>query len=124
MVGILEAGQHEIVHHDEDGRFTQTTPDREWIQALSRDPVRPIVVSGDCKMLKRPDEVSELRNSSMTYFCLADHWPDLPVHEMTWKFFKVWPEIVSQAAVTQPTVYMVKAGKSLKVERYRLTKDA
>lgn len=123
MVAILETGRQHLTHHDEDPRFTQKTTDVEWIEVLSRDAERPIVVSGDCKILKRPDEVAALQQSSLTYFCLADHWSDFPIYDMAWKFLKVWPEILKAVAVSEPTVFQVCGGKSLKVERYALTKN-
>ena len=123
MVAILETGRHHLVHHNEDSRFTEHTQDTEWIEAISRDAERPIVVSGDCKILKRPDEVAALQQSSLTFFCLADHWTDFPIYDMAWKFLKVWPEIVKEAAVAEPTVFQVCGGKSLKVEKYAKTKD-
>ena len=64
MVAILETGRQHLTHHDEDPRFTQKTTDVEWIEVLSRDAERPIVVSGDCKILKRPDEVAALQSAS------------------------------------------------------------
>lgn len=124
MVSILESGRHDFTHHDEDARFTQKTPDTEWISAISCDSVRPIVVSGDAKILKRPDEVAELQKSKLTFFVIADHWASLGIYDMAWKFLKVWPDILKEAAVREPTVYKVRCGKSQKVEKFCLTKDA
>lgn len=123
MVAILETGRHHLAHHNEDSRFTEFTQDTEWIEAVSRDAERPIVLSGDCKILKRPDEVAALQQSSLTFFCLADHWTDFPIYDQAWKFLKVWPEILKAAVVSEPTVFQVCGGKSLKVERYALTKN-
>lgn len=123
MAKILET-KHDLCHHDDDGRFNQFTKDVEWISALSKDPIKPIVLTGDCRILKRPDEVRELRKSGLTYFCFADHFPDFEVHEQTWKFFKVWPEIIKEATVTHPTVFEIKKGSSLKIEKYVRTLNA
>lgn len=122
MVSILEAGGHDFSHHDEDPRFTPNTPDTEWISAVSQDRIRPIVVTGDERILKRPEEVAELQKSNLTFFVLTQHWSKLPKHEMAWKFLKAWPEILKSAAASEPTVFQVFGGKSLKVERYSLTK--
>ncbi|MEI8379344.1 MAG: hypothetical protein WCJ09_04390 [Planctomycetota bacterium] len=122
MVDILETGKHHLSHHDQDSRFTQNTPDTEWIETLARDAEKPIVVSGDGRILKRPYEVKALRESGLTYFILVDHWADLQIHEMAWKFLKVWPVILKEAAVSEPTVYTIACGSSLKVEKYGLTR--
>ncbi len=121
MTSILEKGKHELVHHDEDSRFTQHTADTEWIAAIAKDRVKPIVIAGDGKILRRPIEVEALREANLTFFYLSDHWPQLGLSEMAWKVFKVWPEIIKHAAVADPTVFEICAGKSLKIEEYRKT---
>ena len=123
MVAILETGKHQLTHHDEDSRFTQNTKDFEWIEVISREPERPVVISGDCRILIKPDEVTALQKSALTYVFLADHWTRFNVYEMAWKFLKVWPEILKETKVTEPTVFQVRSGKSLKVEKHMKTKE-
>jgi hypothetical protein len=124
MVAILERGTHLIVHHDEDKRFRPTTSDVEWLNTIGRDKPQPAVVSGDGRILKRPDEARELRSQNLTFFCLANHWQNMPIHEQAWKFIKAWPEIVRHAeSVKVPTVFQVHAGSGLKVEVYSLTRN-
>ncbi len=121
MVAALEAGAHQVTHHDLDPRFTQTTPDIVWITELSRAALRPVVITGDVRILKRPDEVAALKASGLTFFFLADQWSKFSIYEMAWKFLKVWPEIIAAAKVKEPTVFEVHGGKSLKVEAYSRT---
>lgn len=123
MAKLLEQSKHELWHHDEDSRFTQTTKDVEWIAAVSQEPVKPVVVSGDFAILKKPDEVLELRKSGLTYFFFSEHWPDQEIYLQTWKFFKLCPEIIKQAAVAQPTVFEVRHGRSMKIEQYSRTRN-
>ena len=54
---------------------------------------------------------------------LADKWAEFPIPDMTWKFFKVWPDILKTVRKSRrrPTVFQVRAGSSLKVETYGLT---
>ena len=122
MIAIWEEGKHVLAHHDEDGRFNPDTVDTTWINTLSQDADHPIVVSGDTRILKRPDEVAALSDSGLTFFCLMDQWPELEINEMVWKFLKVWPNVVKHARQAEPTVFQIFAGKSLKVEQYALTK--
>jgi hypothetical protein len=124
MVAILERGTQLIVHHDDDPRFRPTTTDVEWLSAVGKDRPKPAVISGDARILKRPDEARELRSQNLTFFCLASQWQDMSIQEQAWKFLKVWPEIIRNAEeARQPTVFQVQAGGSLKVEVYSLTKD-
>ena len=123
MVAMWESGKHDVVHHDDDGRFDENTKDVEWISSLSRDKIAPIVVSGDTKILKKQDEVAALRESGLTVLCLVSQWPELAIDEMVWKFFKVWPAMRKKSRVKEPTVFKVSAGKSLKVEPLGPTKD-
>jgi len=123
MTAILEEGTHVLAHHDDDGRFCPTTSDIEWINALTGDADSPVVVTGDCRILKRPDEVAALNQSGLTFVILADKWAEFPIPDMTWKFFKVWPDILKTVRKSRrrPTVFQVRAGSSLKVETYGLT---
>jgi hypothetical protein len=120
MVVALDYGGHHLVHHDDDGRFDQSTQDIEWIHALAGDAVRPVVISGDHKILKRPDEVAALQASSLTFFCFTGNWMNLPIEEQAWKFVKIWPEIIKKAAVREATVFEING--NMKIEKNCLTK--
>ncbi len=124
MVAILERGTHLVVHHDEDKRFRPTTTDVEWLNTIGSDKPQPAIISGDGRILKRPDEARELRSQNLTFFCLASQWQNMPIHDQAWKFIRIWPEIVSLAvAAKEPTVFQVQAGSKLKIEAYSLTKN-
>lgn len=116
MVSILET-EHKILYHDDDPRFSQKTTDIEWIAALAGDDEEWIVVSGDGRILKNKAEAAALDESGMTFFCLSKQWPQMDLRtEYVWKFFRVWPDIVKNADVTQHRIFEVSGGSSLKVE--------
>ena len=85
MVAMWESGKHDVVHHDDDGRFDENTKDVEWISSLSRDKIAPIVVSGDTKILKIPDEVAALRESGLTVLCLVTQSEQIAFSNWSWR---------------------------------------
>jgi hypothetical protein len=115
---------HQILHHDDDLRFDPTTEDVEWIRTVGNDHPPWVVISGDSKILKRPLEREALRNANLTFFCLSDHWPKMPINEQAWKFLKVWPDILVASDCTVPSIFRVYFGKSMKVEEVKKTSEA
>lgn len=110
MVSIY-AREHTVVHHDEDGRFTPTTRDVEWITALSADVPPWVVLSGDGRILKNRAERAALEEAKLTFFCMAKVWTHMSIHEYAWRFIKIWPEIVEASKVSSPRVFEVAASK-------------
>ena len=107
--------------HDDDDRFSQTTADVEWIRVLATDGDPPwIIISGDGRILKNKIELAALKNSNLTFFCLARQWMSMKIHDQAWPFVKVWPDIVENAKGTNPKIFEVSGGSSLKVERKHL----
>ncbi len=117
MIGILER-DHTVRHHDEDPRFTITTPDTEWISILATDRPTWVVISGDGRILRNKAERSALRDAKLTFFCMSKQWMNTPIYEYAWKFIKVWPDILENAKLmsSQQCVFEVTGGKSLKID--------
>jgi hypothetical protein len=111
MVDIYDR-EHTVVHHDDDGRFGPTTPDIEWIRTLAKDRPPWVVISADGRILKNKVEKAALQEAKLTFFCLAKAWASgMDFHEYTWRFIKLWPEIVEKAKHPTPRVYEVSASK-------------
>lgn len=125
MVAALETKLHHVVHHDNDERFHSKTTDVEWMQAIGGDQPKPIVISGDGKILKRPDEVNTLREQRLTFFLLGEDFEEMPARVQAWKFLKSWESIVDicEKKIREPSIYRVRAGTSQKVEFERHTKE-
>jgi hypothetical protein len=96
MVGAFEP-VHTVSHHDEFREFTHTTPDVEWIETISKDDPRWIVISGDGRILKNKVERSALDHAGLTFFCMNKAWMSTKIYEYAWKFMKIWPEILESA---------------------------
>ena len=109
---------HTIMAYNDDDRFTETTPDVEWIKVLESDGDPPwIIISGDGRILKNPTELLALRESQLSFFCLTKQWMVMKIHDQAWRFLKVWPDIVENAKGSNPKIFEVSAGSGLKVER-------
>jgi hypothetical protein len=123
MLAILD--QDIVVsHHDDDNRFNQTTPDVEWLRAIGAEQQPPIVISGDSGILRKPVEVNTLRELGLTFFVMTERFEEMSAYDQAWKFFKIWPDVRRECKrLHEPSVFKVMAGKSQKVEFYRLTKN-
>jgi hypothetical protein len=109
-----------IIHHDQ--RFDPSTPDEDWLGAITQyDPV-PVVVSGDARILTDPAQSQVLRGLSITFFALERGWLSLKWHDYAWKFVKVWPRIAGAATPRRPSVYRVPVSTT-KVDYYCLTSE-
>ena len=117
MVDIYERG-HTVIHHDDDGRFGPTTTDIEWIKALAADDPPWIVLSGDGRILRNKAESAALEEARLTFFCMSKTWSHMPIHEYTWKFLKLWPEIVEGSKGTTPRIFEVAGAKIDLIKTY------
>ena len=117
MVRGFEGDAHLVRHHDEDSRFTTTTPDEQWIASLSTEG-EPywIVISGDGRILKNKAQRAVLDEARLPFFYLARPWINLPIREQAWKFMKVWPSIVDHAEARVGRLFEVRGGSSLKID--------
>jgi len=99
------------------------TPDSEWIAMLGAWESKPVVVSGDGRILKNRVERRALREANLTFVFLASGWMNLPWNDFAWKIVRSWPAIVDNVRhAREPTLFEVKAGKG-KVERLSLLRE-
>ena len=116
MVDALKR-EHTARSYYDDDRFSETTPDVEWITVLAADDPPWIILSGDGRILKNKTEKSALKEANLTFFCLSRQWMHMKIYEHAWKFIKVWPENVENAKGTTPRIYEISGGAGLKIER-------
>ncbi len=112
-----EEGDCVVIHHDEDPRFTEETPDIEWLAKLQEDgePLW-IVISGDGRILRNMAERAVLDAARLPFFCLDKRWQHTSIEEYAWKFMKVWPKIKAAAEAGPGSIFKITAGTSLHVE--------
>lgn len=89
-------------------RFAEKTDDVVWLKQLAQWDPRPVVVSGDGRILKNPAQRQVLGGLPLTFVSFADRWVNLPWGTQAWKVVKVWPKVVEAARCTQPTVFNVR----------------
>lgn len=95
----------------------QGTKDIEWLPKLAvRDP-KPIVLTGDARILRNKVERAALAEAKLKFVCLSAGWMHLKWEDYAWKIIKAWPEIRGAVERTlKPTVFEVST-KNLKIER-------
>jgi hypothetical protein len=110
MVHAYET-DHTVRHHDDDNRFSKSTPDIEWIKAIGAEDPAWAVVSGDAQILKNKHELATLRATRLKFFCLSSQWMHMPIHEQAWRFMKVWPQVTQNALTSRDSLFEVGAGR-------------
>lgn len=119
-ITALESGTHVVEYHDD--HFAPTTTDVQWLRAVGQWTPKPIVVSGDVRILRKPDELRELIDQDLTFIFLAPGWTNIPFNDCAWKFLKAWPAILREAdRCRQPTAFRVSHSNSA-IESIGLTK--
>lgn len=119
MVGGFEVA-HTTRHHNEDSRFDERTLDVEWMRALHEDGDPAwVIVSGDCRILRDSIERAVLNEIGLTFFGMTRQWMNMRIEDWSWRFMKVWPQIVDEALHSKYKLFEVSGGRSLKVEPYR-----
>jgi len=118
----LHDGCHQIQYHDD--HFANDTSDTAWLKAVGSWKPKPIVISGDTRILKRRDEVHELVAQDLMFVCLAPGWTETPIDEYAWRFMKAWSGIVAAVSkCNESCVFTVNHGASLKTELYKVTRQ-
>ena len=108
--------ENTIQHLDDDSRFTDQTPDVEWLAKLAEDTPPWHVITNDWRILRNEVEKAALDKAGLKFFVLNKAWVHMPFHELTWKFIKAWPNVVAKAKNDRRKVFEIQAGASLKVE--------
>ena len=108
----------QLVHFNDRPEFLQNTPDVEWIKSVSQWHPKPIVISADCAILKKPDEIRELERANLIFVCLAKQWPEMSIWDQAWRFIKMWPQITAQVeGLKRPEMFSLSGGHTPKLEK-------
>lgn len=121
IVRAYELRSSEVFYHDD--FFDKRTKDIHWLREVSLMVPKPFVVSGDTRILERPDEAQTLRECDLTFFCLASGWTNIPFEIQAWRFIKAWQNIVAAVQrIQQPTIFTVECGKRMNIEPLEFTR--
>jgi hypothetical protein len=122
LVNIYHEFSGRIFHLDEDSRFQPESTDVFIVQVLSRDQPKPVFLTGDMNMGKRPDERKALADSGLTVVFFRRTFHNLPMPQQGKKIIDAWPLIVAATrGLTAPTAFEVSVNG--KINRLRLTRD-
>ena len=103
--------------------FHRGIADTEWLRRAAEMSPKPVILSGDGRILRNKVERQCLKDGDFTYVCLAKGWTSTSWSDYAWKIIKAWPAVVEEVqACRQPTVFELHVGK-LKVERKSLTRE-
>lgn len=101
-IGVLR--QPQVVQHLRD-RYrkadTESVPDTVWIEELSREGGW-VIISGDLRIKKRPQERLIWKAAKLTTFFMADGFPQQPEWEQVKWLIDKWPLIEKQADLVAP----------------------
>ena len=103
-------------------KFEQGTQDDDWITELGKWHPKPIVLSGDGRILTNPARLAALQDARLSFVVFAAGFPHLSWKEQVLKTIKVWDEIYAKVpAERKPTVFKVTIQG--KLEKVRLLAD-
>jgi hypothetical protein len=106
---------HLCRYHDDDNRFTRTTPDVEIIATLAADTEYLwVLISVDRHITTRPTERAALARSGLRFFYLGKAWSRMSTHEQAWRFLREWPRLVEAATNHRGRVFEI-SGPNLKI---------
>ncbi|MBI1318331.1 MAG: hypothetical protein GC168_05175 [Candidatus Hydrogenedens sp.] len=100
------------------------TGDIEIFELLGGFDEKPVFVSQDMKILKRPAERAALKGVDISVVFLASAWSSYSWPDKAWRLVKIWPSVTNEVTrVLKPTLFELHAGKALKINRLRLTAE-
>lgn len=117
MLAVYTRGVHLVRHLSDDDRFRHNTPDEEWMRTLAADDPPWIVITRDINITQNSAERVVVRDVKLQFFFLANQWGEMPINEMVWKFFKVWPDILREATDRKGRIFVVSGSSNLRIKR-------
>ena len=115
--------QSVIRHLCDDRAFRRDDEDVVIIEKLSQEDPKPVFITSDSNIGRKPVERHALRNSGLTCVFFRKSFAGLNFQTQAWKIVKLWPQIVEETGnCHQPTAFEVFS-KANNVEFFSLTKD-
>lgn len=112
-----------VRHQDDDTRFAASSTDIDIIEVLSQEKPRPILITADFSMSRKPNERAALARSGLTVVFLRKRFHSLPRHDQAVKLLSIWPTIVGETShCRQPTAFDVTPA-ARKLNRLCFTAD-
>lgn len=101
---------NEILALEDD--FERGTPDIVWITRLATRRPKPIILSGDERILRNPAERVALKGASLHFICVSKSFRQVDWMTFSWKIVKVWPDVLKNVrSARRPTVFRLGVNK-------------
>jgi hypothetical protein len=114
---------NQIVHQSSDSRFSCDTPDEDIIKLIASDDPKPVLITSDHAMTRKPVERAALAGSGLTVVFLKKGWASLPFEEQAAKMVKIWWQIAKATSrCREPTAFEI-APRASKVDKLCETAD-
>jgi|GEM_PF-2111970 len=98
-----------VLAHDDDPRFTPTTPDPEWIAALHADPVETVVLSRDTRIIRNKVNIAAFAQTGLTIFECEPAWSHASYFPLAAGLVAALPGILKAVSDQRgPTVYKLQ----------------
>jgi hypothetical protein len=92
-------GEDEVVHLRD--RFSQDTPDVEWMRPLAGES-HWVIVSGDVAIGRNPHEVEAWKAAGHTIFFLKAGWTNIQFWPQVQKLARCFPDIIALTRRAKP----------------------
>jgi len=86
--------RHQVISHFD--KFPHNVNDNTWITEVSAWRPKPIIVSGDGRILTNPAERQVLDDVGLRFLLLTGKWLRLSWDEQAWRLVKIWPSVCKQ----------------------------
>ena len=115
LVEILEKAYdrrkvNQFIHLTE--LFGQGSSDPKWIEDVSKWKDKPLVVTGDNRILKTPVNKAALLQSGLSFVFIPKDFPRMIFESQVWSLITIWDELISKLSEPkEPVIYKIKKVK-------------
>ncbi len=100
LSALVKDDGHQVIHLFD--TFPRNTPDIKWITELAAHAQPTVIISGDGRITRNPQERAAWKQATLTAFFLAAGWTHLKFWDKTWMFVRWFPKLIDQAKLVTP----------------------
>ena len=116
LAHILEIFDRENTIRALEDDFDKGTQDETWLPKIAKWSEKPVVISGDGRILKQADQRAILRECDLSFVYVHPSWQRVPWDDYVIKFLKAWRDLVqSTGRVKNPSLFEVSINSKVKL---------